>query len=111
MRSELTAHCWADLARRATQLLGARTWIRRPGLVLATGRVYARVWQYQSRNGFPANDMRFDDLVHVSRCDSPVPNSVRIDHEIRSMFALIKTTGLIGPHFTLEASFLQFLFE
>src|SRR5690242_2998979 len=45
-------------------------------------------------------------------CSNPaVPNPVWIYNDIRSMFALVKAAGFVGPDFVLEAACREFLLE
>jgi len=59
----------------------------------------------------PADDVRFDDLVHVSLGDVSVPHLVGIDYNIRAVLTLIETPRLVGPHSAFQPSFRQFLLE
>jgi hypothetical protein len=79
--------------------------------MFTSGRIQAFIREHQARDGFPANDVGFDNFVDVSLGDVSVPDSVGIDHEIRAVLTLVETARLIGPHFTLEAAFGQLLFE
>jgi hypothetical protein len=74
-------------------------------------RIQAFFRKHQAHDRFPANDVGFDNFVDVSLGYVSVPNGVGIDHEIRSVLALVETARLIGAHFTLEAAFGQLLFE
>jgi hypothetical protein len=74
-------------------------------------RVEAGLRQNESLNRLSAYDVRLDNLIHIAGCDPAVPNSIRIDDEIRAMLALIKTTRLIRPYFSLKPTFRQLLFE
>jgi hypothetical protein len=74
-------------------------------------RIQAFVREHQARDGFPANDVGFDNFVDVSLGDVSVPDGVGIDHEIRSVLTLVETARLIGSHLTFEAAFGQLLFE
>ena len=78
--------------------------------VLAS-RVEARVRQHKSLSRLSAYDVRLDNLIHISESDPAVPNSIRIDDEIRAMLALIKATRLIGPYSSFKATLRQLLFE
>ena len=79
--------------------------------MLTTGRVDARVRQSESLDGLPTDDVRFNYFVHIGQRHATVPNRVRIDDQIRSVLALIKTAGLIGPHFPFQPPFRQLLLE
>jgi len=79
--------------------------------VYAGRRVQALVGDHQALDWLAADDVRVDDFIDVSFGDVAIPDSVGIDDEIRAVFALIKATGLVRPHFTLEAAFRQFLLE
>jgi hypothetical protein len=79
--------------------------------VYAGGRIQAFVGEHQARDGFPANDVGFDNFVDVSLGDVSIPDGIGIDHEIRSVLTLVETARLIGSHLTFEAAFGQLLFE
>src|ERR1700730_8747799 len=73
--------------------------------------VKAGVRQHESVNRLSAYDVRLDNLIHIAESDPAVPNSIRIDEEIRAGLALIKATRLIGPYLSLKSTFRQLLFE
>jgi hypothetical protein len=73
--------------------------------------VKARVGEHQALDRLAADDVRFNDLVHVSFGDVSIPHRFRIDHEIWTVLALIETAGLIGPHFAFESALREFQLE
>ena len=50
-----------------------------------------------------ADDVGLDDFVNIAGCYAAVPDRVRIDHNVGTMFALIETAGLIRSHFPFES--------
>ena len=85
-------------------LLSSRT-------VFAGRRIDAVGSQHQSFHGFAAHDVRVDDFVNVRFGHASVPDGLRVDHDIRSVLALIKTAGLVGPDPSLKSAFRQLLLE
>jgi hypothetical protein len=79
--------------------------------VLAGSRIEALLLQQQTFYRSTLNDMRLYDLVHVGEAYSAVPDGFGVDHQIRTVFTLIETSGMIGPHFSLETAFGKFLLE
>ena len=79
--------------------------------MLTTGRVDAGVRQSESLDGLPTDDVRFNNFLHISQRHAAVPNRIRIDDQIRSVLALIKTARLIGSHFRVQPPFRQLLLE
>src|SRR5512133_2352942 len=55
--------------------------------------------------------MRLDYFIHIFCSNPAVPNPVWIYNDIRSMFALIKAAGFVGPDLVLEAACREFLLE
>jgi hypothetical protein len=80
-------------------------------LVLTSVRVEALVLQYEPLNRNPAHYVRFNDLVHVGKCDATVPDCVGIDDNIGPVLTLIETSSLVGSHFSLQATFGEFAFK
>ena len=69
--------------------------------MFTTWCVDARLAQPQPFNWLPADDVGFDDLVHIGECYTAVPHPVRINDNVGAMFALVKASGLIGSNPTL----------
>lgn len=65
----------------------------------------------QSFNRFTAEDMAIDDFLNIGSCHASIPHSVRIDHHIGAVLALVETSGLIGTNSMLQSAFCQLLFE
>ena len=74
-------------------------------------RVEAFIGKAQALDWLPVDDVGFDDFVDVGLGNVSVPDSFRIDHEIRAVFALIEASGLIGANASLESSGSEFLLE
>ena len=79
--------------------------------MLARSRIQATVGKPQPLDRFPANNVRFDDLVNVGFGDIAVPDGFWINHNIRPVLALIEAARLVGPYSAFEPAFGQFLFE
>jgi hypothetical protein len=79
--------------------------------MLATGRVYAGFAQHQALNRFASNNVRVDDFIHIGGRDSTVPDGFRINHQVRTMLALVQAARLIRPDSSLQPAFRQFLFK
>jgi hypothetical protein len=79
--------------------------------VLASRRIEARGREHQSLHGLAAHNVRVNDFVNVRFGHAPVPNCLRVDHDIRTVLALIETARLVGPHSPLKSALRQLLFE
>jgi hypothetical protein len=73
--------------------------------------VQTGIGEPQAFDRLAADDVRLDNFIHVRFGDVPIPDRVGIDHDIRSMLALIETTGLIGAHAAFESTLGEFLLE
>jgi hypothetical protein len=73
--------------------------------------IEAGLRQPQPLDGLSADDVRFDDFINIGFGDVAVPDRVGINHNIRSVLALIQTARLIGSHTPLQSAFGQLLFE
>lgn len=73
--------------------------------------VDTRVSHHQPLNGPSADDMRFDDFVHIGQGHAAIPNCLGIDHKVRAMFALIEAPRLIGAYSPFQSALRQLLFE
>ena len=72
--------------------------------MIACWRIDAVISQPQSFYWNAASDVRFDDLGYVLKANAAIPNLIRINHNIRSMLALIQTSSFIGANCGLEAA-------
>ena len=79
--------------------------------MLAGFGVQARVRDAQSLDRLSADDVRFDDLIHIGFGDVAVPDRFGIDHKVGSMLALVEAAGLVGSHSAHEPVLRQFLLE
>jgi hypothetical protein len=79
--------------------------------VLTSGSVQAVVLQDQSLDGLAGDDVGVYDLIHVRQRHKSIPHRVRIDHKVRPVLALIKTTRLVRAYFALQPKFSEFLLE
>jgi len=79
--------------------------------VFARGSVYAVVGEHQALDWLAADDVGLDDFIDIGLSDLAIPNSVRINDDVRTMLTLIETAGLVGSHFAFEAAFGQLLLE
>src|SRR4030095_9962228 len=55
--------------------------------------------------------MALDDLEGVLHRGDPVPDRLRINDDGGPLGALVETSGCIGPHFSLKASFFNLFFK
>jgi hypothetical protein len=55
--------------------------------------------------------VRFDDFVHIGFGDVPIPDCLWVNHDGRTMLALIETAGLVGSYFAFEVALGKFLLE
>ena len=65
-------------------------------------RIDAGVGQSKAFDGFIAQEMRLDDLVHVVELDETVPDLLGIDDHGDAVLALIEAAGLIDAHLRLQ---------
>jgi len=79
--------------------------------MFACWRVDTIVGQHQALDWLAACYVRLDDFVDIGLGDVPIPDRLGINHDIRAMFALIETAGLVGSHFAFEAALRKLLFE
>jgi hypothetical protein len=91
--------CW--LAARGSKLLA----------VLAGFGVQARVRYAQALDWLSADDVRFDNFIHIGLGDVAVPDRLGIDYEVGAMLALVEAAGLVGSHSAFEAALRQLLLE
>jgi hypothetical protein len=54
---------------------------------------------FQAFDNLPADDMDVDDFVDIFIVDVGVPDTFRINHHCRSLFAALKAAGFVDPHF------------
>ena len=50
-------------------------------------------------------------FIDVGRCDVAIPRRIRINHQVRTVLALIQAARLIGSHLSLQSTFCEFLLE
>ena len=70
--------------------------------MLAACSVQAQVCQAESLYWLSAENVRFNNFFGVGFGDVSVPDCVRVDHDVRTVFALIKAAGLISSDFTFQ---------
>ena len=58
--------------------------------------------QAESLYWLSAENVRFNNFFDVGFSDMSVPDCVRVDHDVRTVLALIKAAGLIGVDFTFQ---------
>jgi hypothetical protein len=68
-------------------------------------RVQALVGDLQPLDGAASNQVLGDDLGGVFGFDATIPVSLRIDHNRRTMFALVQAAGFVDPNSSDKASF------
>lgn len=66
--------------------------------MLACWRIDAVISQPQSLYRNAPGDVRFDDLSYVLRANAAIPDLVGIHHDVRTMLALVQTSGLVGAN-------------
>ena len=75
-------------------------------------RVQTGVRNYESLHRLVPDDMGFNNLIHIGQGYAPVPYSLRIDHNVGAVLALLHATCFVGPyHRTFDAVLRQFSFE
>ena len=79
--------------------------------MLTAFSVEARFGELKPLHGFSPDDVRLDDFIHIGFADVPIPDCVRIDHDVWSMLALIEAARLIGANLALQAALRKLLFE
>jgi hypothetical protein len=79
--------------------------------MLTAFSIEARFGELKPFHGFSPDDVRLDDFIHVGFGDVPVPDCVRIDHDVWSMLALIEAARLIGANLAFQAALGKLLFE
>lgn len=79
--------------------------------VLAAHSIYAGLRRHQSLDWLAAENVGLDDFVDIVQRNPPVPHCVRINHDIRTMLALVEASGLICPHFSFKPERAKLLFE
>jgi hypothetical protein len=52
-----------------------------------------------------------DDLIYIFKPDKAIPDSLGIDHNRRTMLALVETAGLVGADQMLQSSLLDGILE
>jgi len=82
-----------------------------PKLMRAAYCVDAFFREEEARNRRSIDDVGLDDLGHVFRLHTTVPDAFGVDDDCRTVFALVKTTRLVCPHGVGKAARGQFLFE
>jgi len=79
--------------------------------MLTAFRVEARFGELKPFHGLSRDDVRLDDFIHIGFADVPIPDCVRIDHDVWSVLALIEAARLIGANPAFQAALGKFLFE
>jgi hypothetical protein len=79
--------------------------------VLAAFGIEARFGKLKPFHGLSPDDVRLDDFIHIGFGDVPVPDCVRINHNVWSMLALIEAARLISANLGFQAALGKLLFE
>ena len=75
-------------------------------------RVQTRVGNDQPLDRLVPKDMGFNNLINIRRGYAPVPDSIRIDHNIGAVLTLLHATCFVGLHHrAFDAMLRQFSFE
>jgi hypothetical protein len=69
--------------------------------VLATWCIEALVRRDEAGYGLSTDDVGVNDLVHVLCADMAVPDCVRIDHDVGTVLALVKTPSFVRTNLVL----------
>ena len=72
--------------------------------MFAGGCVEAGIGQTEPFYRFAPDDVGLNNLFHVGLGDVSVPDGVRVDHDVGTVFALIEAARLIRAHFALQAA-------
>jgi hypothetical protein len=75
--------------------------------VRATFAIQARIGNHQPLYRLAADDVLFDDFVHIGSRHSSIPDCFGINHHRWPVLALIETTRLIRPHRPFDSSLCQ----
>ena len=79
--------------------------------MFADRSIQACVCESQSLDWSSADNVGLNDFVHIGFAHVPVPDRFRIDHDVRSVLALVEASGLVRPHSPLQSAFGEFLLE
>jgi len=63
--------------------------------------IQARIRQPQPFYRTSMHKMFSHNLLHIFHMNKPIPDSIRIDHHDRPMFALVETAQLVGANLPL----------
>ena len=74
-------------------------------------RVQTRIWNDQPLHQLSTQDVRVDDLVNIGQGHMPVPDSIRINHDVGTVLALVEASSLVGTNFSFQSVRRQFLLE
>ena len=66
--------------------------------------VQTRIRNQQALDRLVADDVRFDDGIHIGFSNAAVPNSIGIDHDIGAVLTLIKAARLIRADLTFQSA-------
>ena len=70
-----------------------------------TLRIEALVRDAQSFDWLSAENVGIEYLVNIVGCHVPVPDRFRINNDVRSVLALVKAAGFVGPDLAFESPF------
>ena len=73
--------------------------------------VEAPVGEAQTLDRDATHDVRFDDLFYIGFGNKSIPDCVRVDDDVRSVFALVQASGLVCAHSAFESALGQPLLE
>jgi hypothetical protein len=79
--------------------------------MLATRRVDAGIAQPQPLDWFSSDNVGLDDFFYIGEGHAAIPHAFRIDHDVRTMFALVQASGLIRSHSSFQSALRQLLLE
>ncbi len=68
-------------------------------------------WHEQALDQFALDHVSFHNFRDVGFVPDPIPDAFRINDDAGTIFAMIQTTGLVGPDDALESKPVDFPFE
>lgn len=79
--------------------------------MLTCFRVEAVFGETQALDGPPFDDVRLHNLLDIGFADMSIPDRFGINHNVRSVLALVEASGLIGAHAAFQPMLGEFLLE
>jgi hypothetical protein len=105
------AHCTSGIRKTGSMCKSAPKLVKCPVAVFASVGVDAPVMQSQALDRAVARDVAVDDLRDVGYGDVPIPDTFWVDHDGRTVFALIQAAGFVGADGIFQSTKSQFGLE